>query len=523
MIKLGYNGDYLSIKKFDSLELPDFVVLTGVNGSGKTHLLEAIQKGSVLVEDIRKDQITYFDYKNFYLENEGEFTFQQLDSERESAWQYFQKHFKNQIESFKNSFKPQYDRITELCKEEKLKLLLLKKKDFSEPDSPVLDCWESYKNYKKRINDLFEVQVNYKDNPQANSIYILFKKLSYSIDEISKEEFKNIYKPFNFKNNFLPQQIGKVFWDYFLKLDDNEYKSLQNLHKGKSHKVLSEKEFVDAHGQKPWDLISKVLDAFGSLKYKITDPESLDLSRDDKFKLQLIDKENGNIIDFNALSSGEKVLMALVASIYKGSSDHYFPKLLLLDEIDASLHPSMVQNLLDVVTDVFVNNGTKVILVTHSPTTIALSAEESVYVMKTSGKKRITKKSKSEALSLLTEGYATLEEGLSLVDQIAKNDFVIITEGNNVSYIKKALEFAKIDSVEIQKGLEHKSGQDQLKVIFDFFELVNHEKKILFVLDCDVPWNREDNNNTYFFKFPMNSANSIATKRDRKFIPRGTF
>jgi len=52
---------------------------------------------------------------------------------------------------------------------------------------------------------------------------------------------------------------------------------------------------------------------------------------------------------------------------------------LLLDEVDASLHPSMIKNLLDVIEKIFLKNGCKVILATHSPTTVALAPEESIY------------------------------------------------------------------------------------------------------------------------------------------------
>ena len=81
--------------------------------------------------------------------------------------------------------------------------------------------------------------------------------------------------------------------------------------------------------------------------------------------------------------------MALVSCVYKASFDKHFPQVLLLDEVDASLHPSMMQNMLNVIEKVFLENGVKVILVTHSPTTIALAPEESVYVMNRSCKNRI--------------------------------------------------------------------------------------------------------------------------------------
>lgn len=511
-MKITYKSDYLSITQFNTVELPDFIVLTGINGSGKTHLLEAIQKGHVSIEGQEEKSIIYFDYRNFYLENEAEFNAYQLISERESAWNYFNQHLKNTINSHKNNFGPEYDLIKTFCTDKDISLMDLNNKDFGDHQDIIGACWQKYSSYKKEIKNLFEKHQNFKDNQQAKAIYVLLKKLTYSIDDISQEEFFKEYRPYTFKNDFLPLQLGKIIWDYYIKLDDNEYRTLRNIHKGKNYKVLSDKEFVSAYGEKPWEIMNKILSTFGSLKYEISNPETLELGREAKYKLHLIDKENGKIIDFSGLSSGEKILMALVASIYKSSSDKHFPEVLLLDEIDASLHPSMIQNLLDVINDIFVKNGTKVILVTHSPTTIALTPEKSVFIMQNQGENRIIKKNKNEALSLLTEGFATLEEGIKLIDQVAKKDFAIITEGNNVSYIQKALTFNKIKNIEIITGAENKTGKNQLASIFDFFAAVNHEKKVLFVLDCDVSINKNDRNNTYFFKFPQNKNNTIAKK-----------
>ena len=56
-MKLKQNQQYLSITNFAPVELPDFTVLTGGNGAGKTHLLEAISKGNVVVDGINVSRI----------------------------------------------------------------------------------------------------------------------------------------------------------------------------------------------------------------------------------------------------------------------------------------------------------------------------------------------------------------------------------------------------------------------------------------------------------------------------------
>jgi len=228
-------------------------------------------------------------------------------------------------------------------------------------------------------------------------------------------------------------------------------------------------------------------------------------------------------IDFSALSSGEKVLMALVASVYKASMDNVFPDVLLLDEVDASLHPSMMKNMLEVIKSVFLARSVRVILVTHSPTTIALAPEESVYVMNGAGLNRIEKKSKQMALSILTEGFATLDEGVRLFDQVAKNKLSIITEGNNTNLIKKACELYDCRDVEIISGFESVSGKGQLKVLFDFFTRATHKSKVVFVWDRDVTYSLAETNNTYPHILNANPNNSIARSGIENMFPEELF
>lgn len=216
--------------------------------------------------------------------------------------------------------------------------------------------------------------------------------------------------------------------------------------------------------------------------------------------------------------------MALVASIYKSSSDNYFPDVLLLDELDASLHPSMMKNMLAVIKEVFLRRGVKVILVTHSPTTIALCPEESIYVMNRSGLNRIEKKSRGEALSILTEGFATLEKSLLLFDEVTKNQVSIISEGKNTVFLKKALADAGLDGeVSIIEGVESISGKTQLKTLFDFFSRVQHSNKVVFVWDCDASFPLTEANQTFPFTFSVNEGNHYAKKGIENLFPETLF
>lgn len=199
--------------------------------------------------------------------------------------------------------------------------------------------------------------------------------------------------------------------------------------------------------------------------------------------------------------------------------------MILLDEVDASLHPSMIKNFLNVIQEVFLERGISVLVATHSPTTVALSPEDSIYLMNPSGPKRVTKTSAAEAINILSEGFATLSQGLTFFDQIAKSRLTIVTEGQNTLLIEKALNLHNIQGVDILKGAESKTGKNQIKTLYNFFCLASHKNPVLFVWDCDAVDCRslENTGNTYAFVFDKNTNNRIATKGIENLFPEECF
>lgn len=495
-MKLKYKSPYLSIDEFDEVEIPSFVVLTGINGSGKSHLVQAIENGHVQIEGLANPIIVHFNYETFKLDNESAFTGHQLASEREQAWQFHQQNIKSQAQSWRSPLGDHYEQIRNEC--------IKKKRPFWHL------AYDALKQYRDQFRQ-FMNRNNMRQNAQAQGIFSLAKQIPYSIDEIGHDDFVQLYKPYQFKNDFLPNQLGKIFWDYYVKYRENQINAFENEKNKKNYPALTEEEFEATHGRKPWELVNEILSTFDTLAYRVNSPEGVHIFSSFKLSLQHTEKPDLEI-DFGHLSSGERVLMALVASVYKSSSDQHFPDLLLLDEVDASLHPSMMRNMLDVIDKIFLRQRVNVILVSHSPTTIALAPETSLYVMNRTGPKRIVKKSKEDALRILTEGFATIEQGLRIFDQVSRSNVTVISEGHNESILRKALNLFEVDGVEILDGIQDISGKNQLKTLFQFFRKVPHDSKVIFVWDCDASIQLTPENKTFPYILPYNPDNQIARK-----------
>jgi ABC-type uncharacterized transport system ATPase component len=512
-MKLEFRKEHKSITTFNPIELESFTILTGFNGSGKSHILESIKNGSCQINNFSISEIVLFDFRTFYLDNEQSFNNQQLNQEKLNAWNKLNSqgnpNYKDSFTQFKNQLGIEnFVKIVEIGKGKPF--FSIPRKDFIEEH-----LYELYYQYKTNVFNFFQNE-NVKNQMETPALKSLVLNISETIDVLTEDDFFDMFTPVVLKNDFLPTQIGKLFIDYWYKYQMFEFREFKKT-RTFDEEILRNK-FEKKQGPRPWVLIENILAGFSSFQYSINNPEHLDIepARLQSFSLTLKHKISNISVPFDSLSSGEKILFSLVLSIYKSVGDKVFPSVLLLDEIDASLHPSQIQNLLNVISETFVKqNNVKVIIATHSPTTIALADEKNIFIVNNQTINRVEKQSKKEALKILSEGFITLDEGLQISDQLAVKELTIFTEGNNIDFLTKAIELLKpelLNKIEIVSSLKDRTGKDQLATLYEMFLRLEHKNNILFIYDCDVTKNFTENHNTGYHIFPKNIQNKKVTK-----------
>lgn len=491
-MKVKFIQKHKSITSFDESTIVDFSIFLGVNGAGKTHLLKALQEGFVAIDNISKEKVSYFNLQTFLIKNQRPVTPASLDEEKMQAWNILEAQ-KATFESYDNNIKPivgEADNPYDIDVKEEQK--------------------EQYIKQKKAISDFINGQTEKKPKIRKLLKTGVFESRKYATTLTQAEFFKfSSYNPDDYE---LLESLSEVFLDYQKKIIKAK------LRKSDGGEGLNENDLQKLEAQSPWNFVNKMFQEFG-LVHTISKPEfeAGDLINSQALSFQVKLFINDEEIDFEDLSSGEKILCALAITVYQDNRSE-FPKLLLLDEVDASLHPSMIQNLLDVIREVFIKNGCNVILATHSPTTVALAPEESLFeVQKGSQPQKIRKISQSDAINLLSEGIITFEKGLKLqrgIDETKK--LQILTEGNNAEHIKQAI--AILDNpLTSQIKIISDGGGQQLKNAFDAFQNADHSNKFLFVWDCDFFSTVEKITETANFKtfcFAENTSNTKA--RDKK-------
>ena len=204
------------------------------------------------------------------------------------------------------------------------------------------------------------------------------------------------------------------------------------------------------------------------------------------FKAEMTNRTTGAQYELDSLSSGERVLMALCLASFNQYLGRRRPKLLLLDELDAVLHPSMVAALVRTLKTLFVPQGTKVLMTSHSAMTVAALDEADIFrVVRTGSNVKVSPATKSEAINELSEGLATVDVGL----RIAAYDeakVTILTEGKNTKHLKRWVELNFPEDVHVFEGLERYTSDHELFLYGQLLGMVNTNTHFVVVWDCDA-------------------------------------
>jgi hypothetical protein len=317
-MKLTFVSPHKSITPFREIDLPDFVVLTGVNGAGKSHLLEAIENGCVRIDDIWIDPqtrpIRRFDWTNLVPQDSGAIMLSQIAQEKQGYWNELQAHISNNRPSYFNSLL-QFNR-QDLVNKPLASLLKMTVDDLTRTGSSSDIANAIFQNIQANTPGLNQavmaIFTNYDPNKQQ-LIDLLEANAGAYIITFDEETFYKF-----FPRNWMPidifqQSFSRLFADYQSNWLNNQNKLLISPKgKGKPASYLEEREFLDKYGEPPWDFVNSVLEA-ANIDFRI---EELSEYEGRSYEPILTDRTRGTQVKFADLSSGERVLMSFALCLY---------------------------------------------------------------------------------------------------------------------------------------------------------------------------------------------------------------
>lgn len=493
-MKLSFKNVFLSISRFDDVVLPNFAILTGRNGSGKTQLLKAIERGDCVLEGIPSHEIKYFSHLEFKLGDQKSIPQAQASQRFSQILDAFDGKAGNPKANFRSialqiwnsEIKPHLANDGAL-----FGLDLRNHRLFDETQNEQAE--RVLEKYRSRVSaEVFSPLAQVLD---GQSLCVAGKSTVGPIHDIQSNTHLAAFIPETSNRGILNTSLGSLFSRY--KIDQ------YNWARNQSEVQDSEKKFsellieFESRNRKPWDVVNEVFERMNKystddnvFSFSVTNPENTKINFQNvdtfSFSPQVSDRKSGQVFGFESLSSGEMVLAALCVAILEMESTVGRPKVLLLDEVEASLHPSMISAFLDTLRTSFVNRGTAIILATHSPSTVSLAEPETLFlVAPKSARQKIQRADRNEAISILTEGLATISDAKIIFNGL-QQPVNILTEGFNTVHLKKFIELSGLDGVGVVEGLEKRSGKSQLQTHAELLASVGPEQTLLFVFDSDA-------------------------------------
>jgi energy-coupling factor transporter ATP-binding protein EcfA2 len=257
-------------------------------------------------------------------------------------------------------------------------------------------------------------QRNYRDDRHKSFIDEIVNKYSESLQDPSFQMLlaTEAIPSFFYSNlNNLTYGVAQHYVNYWLDQTDH-------MRQGKT-----ESERRATLGAPPWEELNALFEEY-SIPYRTNDP--LQLTIRGHFVLKFIDTTTGKFVNVEDISSGEAILMRLFMLML--ACEHYKdrPSLLLLDEPDSHLHPSMISIFLKVIQNVFIGRlGTRVILTTHRSETVSFAPPEALFEMHKLPPRIRKSQNERSTIALLTKNIVALikEKRPVFVEDIEDRDF----------------------------------------------------------------------------------------------------
>lgn len=409
-INIKFNKPFRSIQTgFEWSNVPMLAIITGVNGAGKTHLIDTLNQSS----QNKYTTITEVNSSETRLvlpQNSNNFSYDGLV------------HYFNDMPNRLNQEKVQLQAINSLKQQ-----IQQREEQYKTATSGM-----SKRQLQQQISELQNRIVNAENI--LGSLYIYpyeeeLKRIASLKEDVKLEELtiKDI-------EEHATREFAKIteIEDLSRYVFDIEHQiALRTLDKHSQGNLQGAGE--EYNRERVYEKINRLFIKYGFDYFVMPDPFSFD---DNKNMLlgrpQATQQSNrGNpqtikirfkgrreeIVEYKELSKGEQMIVKFTVWAMAKDKNGMQINTMLLDEPDAHLHPSMCKMMIDILTELSNpksegGSAIRIIMTTHSPSTVAFAPDGSLFVMEKDddGIRSIRNTSNSEAMYVLSDGIFTFAE-----------------------------------------------------------------------------------------------------------------
>ncbi len=417
--------------------IPPFAVITGVNGVGKTQLLEVIRgrsngtnyggKNQSILREITAPSgpvnlVFSENTTNSGLSLNGLIEYVNNVDQRLVEIRNIEQQISN-CQNNINNWRRQYSQTSERVERLQIENRIRTQEGF--------------------IRDLQNQKLNVSIFAYDEELKRIAHKLGKKVDDLTEEEIRLLAID-NFESLTTVDELTR-----FIANENLRYMK-RVTHLSETHQD-QERESLVAQ-ERPYQTINRIFRQYGFDYFDMLNPFPIDGRLNGE--IRFIGK-GGEIVDYNSLSSGEQSIVQFV--IWSYGQDFRGNRLdtMVLDEPDAHLHPSMCKMMVEIFSEMSAKKelgggGIRIIITTHSPSTVAFTPEGSLFVMqREADNKRVIRPTTSEdAVEILSDGIFTFSRAMSsftLLSTSPKQNLVFVEGKTDVLHFTKAMQMLGYD------------------------------------------------------------------------------
>lgn len=476
-ISLRLLSRYKSLQEgFEWNDIPPFAVITGINGVGKTQLLEVIKGRSDkpdrfgrLPQIVREITSSKGPQKLIFSENttqrglslNGLIEYVQNSDQRLLSIRNLDQHIKDH-QNYINSWHQQHLHTTD--KVERLQL-----------DNNI-------KSYEEQIRNLLNQKSDVNIYAYDEELKRIARKLDKKVEELTESEIRQ-YAIDNFESLTTVDELTRYI------VNENLRYMMRVTYLAETHQ-REETDMLVAQ-ERPYQAINRIFRQYGFDYFDMLNPFPNDGKLNGEIRFQ---GKEGEIVDYDSLSSGEQAIVQFVIWSYGQDFRGNRLNTMVLDEPDAHLHPSMCKMMVEIFSEMSAKkeiggSGIRIIITTHSPSTVAFTPEGSLFVMqREADNKRVIRPSTIEdAVEILSDGIFTFSRAMSGFTQLSsspKQNLVFVEGKTDVRHFTKAMQVLGYDlDVEFFEMHDATALSNFIKIVPA--RLFN-KKSLIALFDCDA-------------------------------------
>lgn len=432
-ISLKLTTRYKSLQEgFEWKDIPTFAVITGVNGVGKTQLLEVIKGRSerpdnrgIIPQIVREITSSNGPENLIFSENTTQrgLTLNGLIEYVKSGEQRLVtlRNLDQQIGALQthiNNNQHQLSQITDKI--------------------AILQIESNIRSWREQIWNLREQKLNVNIYAYDEELKRIARELEKEVEELTEDEIRQ-FAIDNFESLTNVDELTR-----FIANENMRYMRrvtyLSETHQREEEDMLVAQE-------RPFQTINRLFRQYGFDYFDMLNPFPHDgkLNGEIRFK-----GKGGEEVDYNSLSSGEQAIVQFVIWSYGQDFRGNRLNTMVLDEPDAHLHPSMCKMMVEIFSEMSAKKdvgggGIRIIITTHSPSTVAFTPEGSLFVMQreADNKRVIIPTTTENAVEILSDGIFTFSRAMSnftLLSSSPKQNLVFVEGKTDVKHFTRAMQ-----------------------------------------------------------------------------------